>query len=108
MARDDSFRAVTEAAFPHRVDDVPGDDLIPATPPAAIAGRADCCAANAVVRVVLAAEQGRQARALLLCAHHYRASQKHLAEEGASVFDAANRLICDGDSSVPADLWPPV
>ena len=109
MARDDSFHTLTEAAFPHRSDDAAGDDLIATTPPTAITGRADCCPANAVVRVVLPTAHPRAARAqLLLCAHHYRASQVHLAQEGASVFDAADRLICDGDSGVPADLWPPV
>jgi len=109
MARDDSFHILTEAAFPRRSDDVAGDDLIARTPPTAIAGRADCCPANAVVRVVLPTVHGGEACGqLLLCAHHYRASRVHLAEQRASAFDAANRLICGGESSVPVDLWPPV
>ena len=109
MARDDSLRTLSEAALPRRSDGLAGDDLIATTPPAPVTGRADCCPANAVVRAVLPPVHGRQSRGqLLLCAHHYRASQAHLTELGASVFDSANRVISDGDSSVAADLWPPV
>jgi hypothetical protein len=110
MAHDDSFHTLIEATFPQRSVDVPGDDLIAATPPTAVTGRADCCPANAAVRVVLRATPARATHLeLLLCAHHYRASRTNLAEAGASVFDSANRLIsCKHGSPTAASLWPPV
>jgi hypothetical protein len=39
---------------------------------------------------------------LLLCGHHYRASQAALHAAGATVYDSAGALIMSGPSGQPA------
>lgn len=52
------------------------------------AGRACCCVAPAVVRVVLPASPGRPHETdLLLCGHHYRASRRALSAAHARVYE---------------------
>ena len=112
MTEDDNLRTLAEPSLPHRSHDVPGDDLIETTGSLTVTGRADCCPASAIVRVVLAATASSAQpghHELLLCAHHYRAAHNKLAATGASVFDSANRLICSsGGTAVTDSLWPPV
>jgi hypothetical protein len=58
-----------------------------ATPaPADPVGRACCCPANAVVRVIMPPTAARPRETeLLLCGHHYRASRRALAAAHATV-----------------------
>jgi hypothetical protein len=59
------------------------DDDMPAP---ALASRACCCPARAVVRVVLPPTADRPHETdLLLCGHHYRVSRQALAEAYATV-----------------------
>jgi len=52
------------------------------------AGRACCCPARPVVIAVMPPSPGRpRAVDLLLCRHHYRASEKALAAAGALILD---------------------
>jgi hypothetical protein len=61
----------------------PLDDAIS---PTGLADRACCCAARAMVQVVMPASTTRPHRTeLLLCGHHYRASRQALATAGAAV-----------------------
>ena len=51
-------------------------------------GRACCCVATAVVRVVLPPAPGRPHETdLLLCGHHYRASRAALSAAHARVYE---------------------
>jgi len=61
--------------------------------PYALGGRACCCAAQPVVRVMLAGTPDRPPVDLLLCCHHYRASRAVLASVGALVFDRTGALV---------------
>jgi hypothetical protein len=67
----------------------PLDDAIPAHDrTAALAGRACCCPAKAVVRVVMPPTPARpHPTDLLLCGHHYRGSRQSLAAAGAKVIE---------------------
>ena len=57
-----------------------------AASPADLPGRACCCPAKAVVRVIMPPAQGRPGETdLLLCGHHYLVSRRALAATGASV-----------------------
>jgi len=56
------------------------------TAPAGPPGRACCCPANAVVRVIMPPTAARPHEAdLLLCGHHYRVSRPALAAAQATV-----------------------
>jgi hypothetical protein len=58
------------------------------------ADRACCCPARPVVKVVLPAAGSRpEPTDLLLCGHHYRASQAALIAAGASAYDEHGALI---------------
>ena len=57
------------------------------------AQQADCCVARAAYRIVLPAGQSRpRPTELLLCGHHFRASQDSLCRAGATAFDAQHHL----------------
>jgi hypothetical protein len=83
------------ARFPHpsasnpnsNAGGLPLDDAIPARDPAgALADRACCCPATAIVRVVLPSTPARRHQTdLLLCGHHYRISRQALAAARAKV-----------------------
>lgn len=75
--------------------DLPWDDLLVDAPVESfVLQRADCCVANAAVRVTLPAREGRARPAeLLLCAHHHRGARATLVRLGASVFDEHGRLV---------------
>ena len=63
------------------------------------AGRACCCPARpAVIAVVPPSPARPQATDLLLCRHHYRASQKALAAAGAVILDP-EQLRSEGPAS---------
>jgi hypothetical protein len=84
--------------FPGRNHPAPGttDDELPgkAIP---VASRACCCPASPVVTVIMPPTAGiRHPVDLLLCGHHYRASEAALAAAGASVYDAAGALLVPG------------
>jgi hypothetical protein len=54
--------------------------------PAGLVGRACCCPANAVVRVIMPPTAARPRETdLLLCGHHYRVSRRALAATHAIV-----------------------
>jgi hypothetical protein len=58
--------------------------------------RACCCPARPVVRVMMSATATRPEPVdLLLCGHHYRASQAALRAVGAVVYDQKGTLIMD-------------
>jgi hypothetical protein len=62
--------------------------------PLGITERACCCPARPVVRVVMPATAWRPDPVdLLLCGHHYRASQAALEAAGAAVYDHEGVLI---------------
>ena len=66
----------------------PGDAARAAAAPAAPAGRACCCPAKAVVRVIMPPAPGRPGETdLLLCGHHYRASCRALDSSRATVHE---------------------
>lgn len=104
-------RRVT-AGIPDTLDDEmpgPGNAL-------SIAHRACCCPARPVVIVVMPSAPGRPRRVgLLLCGHHYRASQAVLRAVGAAVYDQAGTLVTAGVTrpqpagrEPAADSCPPV
>ena len=66
---------------------LPLDDAIPARDATAgPAGRACCCPAKAMVRVLMPPTAARAHETeLLLCGHHYRVSRQALATTGARV-----------------------
>jgi hypothetical protein len=62
--------------------------------PLGITERACCCPARPVVRVMMPATACRPDPVdLLLCGHHYRASQAALQDAGAAVYDHEGVLI---------------
>lgn len=62
--------------------------------PLGITERACCCPARPVVRVMMPATACRPDPVdLLLCGHHYRASQAALQAAGAAVYDHEGVLI---------------
>jgi len=65
----------------------PLDDALPARDASAgLAGRACCCPAKAVVRVIMPASAARPHQTdLLLCGHHYHVAHQALAAAGARV-----------------------
>jgi hypothetical protein len=69
------------------------DDLTPTTRSKPLADRADCCSAQPLFRVVMAATADRPHPAeLLMCGHHLRASQGALLTRGVSIYDAQGHL----------------
>ena len=62
-----------------------------------VAARACCCPARPVVTVVMPPTASRPHPVeLLLCGHHFRASQASLQAAGADVYDKAGLLIMAG------------
>ena len=60
--------------------------------PGPVPGRACCCPAWPVVRVIMPPAPRRPHPVdLLLCGHHYRLSRKALAAAGATVYDLPGR-----------------
>ncbi|HEY5354816.1 MAG TPA: hypothetical protein VIK57_20415 [Streptosporangiaceae bacterium] len=83
---------------------VAGPETTPAAPidwrALRFADRACCCAARPATVVIMSPAPGRSHPTdLLLCGHHYRASQMALAVAGTAVFTVA------GDPVTSADLW---
>ena len=64
--------------------------------PYELGGRACCCAAQPVVSVMLAGTPDRAPVDLLLCSHHYQASQAVLAAAGAVIFDRTGAVVGPG------------
>ena len=74
--------------------------------PITLADRACCCPARPVVRVILPPAPGRLDPVdLLLCGHHYRASQAALAAAGAEVYDDHGRRV-GGARDLPGQRTP--
>ncbi len=62
------------------------------------ADRACCCEARPAVVVIMPPVAGRlHPTELLLCGHHYRASQMALAMSGATIFTVAGAALSSGD-----------
>jgi hypothetical protein len=62
-----------------------------------LADRACCCPARPVVTVVMPPGPGRPHPVdLLLCGHHFRASQAALTAVGAAVYDDTGALVAGG------------
>ncbi len=62
--------------------------------PPPLAGRACCCPARPVVRVLIPPASARRHSAdLLLCGHHYLASRVALAAVGAVVIDETGTVL---------------
>ena len=65
-----------------------------------LSDRACCCAAGPAAVVIMPPARGRSRPTdLLLCGHHYRASQMVLAKAGGAVFTV------EGDPVAAGDLW---
>jgi hypothetical protein len=69
------------------------DQLADGGEPYELGGRACCCAAQPVVRVVLAGTPDRPPVDLLLCSHHFEASQAVLAAASAVIFDRTGAVV---------------
>ena len=72
--------------------------------PIDVGARACCCPARPVVTVVMPPTARRPYPVdLLLCGHHFRASQAALQAAGAAVYDETGLLIMAGatDTGVP-------
>jgi hypothetical protein len=68
--------------------------------PAWVLEIACCCPSRPVVRVIVPAAADRPHPAeLLLCGHHYRASQDALVRVRAAVYDRAGALISSASSA---------
>jgi hypothetical protein len=91
--------------FEERSCPAPGrtDDELPVLGrPLCLASRACCCPAAPVVTVIMPPTPARPHPVdLLLCGHHYRASQAALRAAGATVYDAAGTLIMADASAQP-------
>jgi hypothetical protein len=91
--------------FAHRDAADPGklDDLLPSLPHV-LADRACCCPARPVVTVIMPPAPGRPHPVdLLLCGHHFRASQAALIAAGAAVYDDTGALVAGGVSDYEHD-----
>lgn len=78
-------------------DAPPVDDNVQPSEPIWVLDLACCCPSRPAVRVIMPATTERPRKAeLLLCGHHFRASQENLVEAGASVFDRDGALISSG------------
>lgn len=75
-----------------------------------VASRSCCCPAAPAVTVILPPAAARRHPAdLLLCGHHYRASQAALRAAGAAVYDRSGALIladAGAQSASPRDPAP--
>ena len=95
-----SLLRTTERAAPEAAVGLPLLDAA-TKPPLEVGETADCCCANAQVRVVLPPVAGVTPRPeLRLCAHHYRKATAALAKAGADIYDAQGRSLTDRD-----DFW---
>jgi hypothetical protein len=80
------------------------DDLLPSLRHV-VADRACCCPARPVVTVIMPPAPGRPHPVdLLLCGHHFRASQAALTAAGAAVYDDTGALVAGGASDSAHDL----
>jgi hypothetical protein len=80
------------------------DDLLPSMRHV-VADRACCCPARPVVTVIMPPAPGRPRPVeLLLCGHHFRASQAALIAAGAAVYDDTGALVAGGVSEYQHDL----
>jgi hypothetical protein len=80
------------------------DDELPGWP-IPVASRACCCPAVPVVTVVMPPTAARRHPVdLLLCGHHYRASQAALRAAGATVYDRSGTqvMLAGGAGQAPA------
>lgn len=88
-----------------RGDPAPGctDDELPGrVGPIAPASRACCCPATPVVTVIMPPVATRRHPVdLLLCGHHYRASQAALRAAGATVYDRVGEVVLPGPGWEP-------
>jgi hypothetical protein len=93
-------------SFPFRRAKVPEEaagDSAGWTGPPALAGRACCCPARPVVRVLIPPAFGRPHTVdLLLCGHHYVASRFALAKVGAAVIDETGAVVESASASIEA------
>ena len=97
------------ASDPHLSSAVPRMARSEATPATPVRGpidwralrfadRACCCEARPAVVVIMPPVAGRlHPTELLLCGHHYRASQMALAMSGATIFTVAGAALSSGD-----------
>jgi hypothetical protein len=96
--------------FAPRGDPLPGrtDDELPGrVSPIAPSSRACCCPAMPVVTVILPPTAARRHPVdLLLCGHHYRASQAALRAAGATVYDSTGAVVTPGPGWESA-VWEP-
>ena len=96
--------------FAHRSEADPvwlAEELPGPGKPITLADRACCCPARPVVRVILPPAPGRLDPVdLLLCGHHYRASQAALAAAGAEVYDEHGLPVADGARRLPEQRSP--
>jgi len=92
--------------FAPRGDPPPGrtDDELPGPgSPIAPSSRACCCPATPAFTVIMPPTAGRRHPVdLLLCGHHYRASQAALRAAGATVYDSAGVVVAPGPHWDPA------
>jgi hypothetical protein len=85
-------KTVTRADRAKLADELAGIGMAPG-----VSERACCCPARPLVRVMMPATATRPEPVdLLLCGHHYRASQAALHTAGASVYDEQGELIMVG------------
>ena len=84
------------------------DDELPGRP-IPLASRACCCPATPVVTVIMppTAARGHPVD-LLLCGHHYRASQAALRAAGAAVYDRSGAPIMPAERTGQAPAREPV
>ena len=79
-----------------------GDELDGLGRPVPLSSRACCCPATPVVTVIMPPSAARPHPVdLLLCGHHYRASQAALHAAGATVYDSDGMLIMADTSEQP-------
>jgi hypothetical protein len=72
------------------------------------ASRACCCPAMPAVTVIMPrAAHRRRSVDLLLCGHHYRASQAALCAAGATAYDSVGTLIMPAIGEQPASPASP-
>lgn len=79
----------------HRAPTIALDDLLPGRGAGfSVTDQACCCPARPVVMVILPVTATRRSSVdLLLCGHHFRASESALRAAGASVYDATGAPV---------------
>jgi hypothetical protein len=95
-----SYAAGTSPQPSHQPAIAPSIESIPDARIAALATaeRSCCCIARPAVIAFMKTGPGQKTQAeLLLCMHHYRASQQKLAACGATVVDARGEQLTDVD-----------